>query len=257
MSDLPLPLDLPAPPTCWYCATTQGPLEREHQLPRSRGGHRGPVVNACARCNDLKGPLDVEEFREGLAERLGVSPADVVFAGEATAERPMTPRIGTVRSLTANRSVTRLDPAVGEQLSQAWRWMRITLDPTITRRDIASQAISRYLTELQEQLVDGTEWPDPEPALFDVTPAPPPTGRRELSRLPRVRQSRDTTKVAGDLLTWARAGVEHRRRHGEPDLTLLDWVNAAFSAALAADTERYPSYPTLDQAIDHAYGTPS
>jgi 5-methylcytosine-specific restriction endonuclease McrA len=83
----PLPLALPdATPavTCWYCGSDRGPFEREHQLPVSRGGGEAEatrLVWADARCNALKGPLDVEEFREGLAERLGLDPAQVVFAG--------------------------------------------------------------------------------------------------------------------------------------------------------------------------------
>ena len=46
MSDvLPLELvDTPAVGTCWYCGSTTGPWEREHQLPVSRGGESGDNV---------------------------------------------------------------------------------------------------------------------------------------------------------------------------------------------------------------------
>ena len=50
---------------------------------------------ACVRCNALKGPLDVEEFREGVAERLGLAAADLVFAGEAARDRPATRGVDT------------------------------------------------------------------------------------------------------------------------------------------------------------------
>jgi hypothetical protein len=125
----PLALELPETEpavTCWYCDSARGPFEREHQLPVSRGGGEAgatTLVWADARCNALKGPLDVEEFREGLAERLGLDPTQVVFAGEATPERPAT-GLQAVRSLPADRSVVRLDPVAGDELNKAWRWLR-------------------------------------------------------------------------------------------------------------------------------------
>jgi hypothetical protein len=125
----PLPLELPDTEpavTCWYCGSARGPFEREHQLPVSRGGGEAgatTLVWADARCNALKGPLDAEEFREGLAERLGLDPTQVVFAGEATPERPAT-GLQAVRSLQADRSVVRLDPVAGDELNKAWRWLR-------------------------------------------------------------------------------------------------------------------------------------
>lgn len=67
----------------------------------------GPAWHA----NDLKGPLALEEFREGLAERLGLAVDQLVFAGEATPERPVTQAIHNVRSLAADRSAVRIDPA--------------------------------------------------------------------------------------------------------------------------------------------------
>lgn len=54
MIDIPLPLEFlepVLPPTCWYCGTTSGPFEHEHQLPLSRGGRHGSnVVRACVAC---------------------------------------------------------------------------------------------------------------------------------------------------------------------------------------------------------------
>jgi hypothetical protein len=38
--------------------------------------------------------------------------------------------------------------------------------------------------------------------------------------------ARQHTKAPGELLDWARAGVEHRRANGEPELQLLDWIVA-------------------------------
>lgn len=63
---------------CWYCGTTSGPWEREHQIPVSRGGGAGTnIVHACARCNHLKGKLTIDEFRDALALRLGL--VEVIF----------------------------------------------------------------------------------------------------------------------------------------------------------------------------------
>lgn len=54
MSDPALALfDVPAVPerVCWYCGAKSGPFEREHQVPRSRGGgDAGNVVLSCPRC---------------------------------------------------------------------------------------------------------------------------------------------------------------------------------------------------------------
>jgi hypothetical protein len=173
----PLPLELPETEpalTCWYCGTDRGPFEHEHQLPVSRGGGEAGarrLVWADARCNALKGPLDVEEFREGLAERLGVDAAQVVFAGEATPERPAT-RLHAVRSLQADRSVVRIDPIAGDELNRAWRWLRAALDPQLTRRDVATEAILTHLAELRTRYVGEDEWPDPNLYLFEVEDRP-------------------------------------------------------------------------------------
>jgi hypothetical protein len=249
-----LPLDLPdAPPalTCWYCGSNRGPFEREHQLPVSRGGGEAGatrLVWADARCNALKGPLDAEEFREGLAERLGLDPTQVVFAGEATPERPAT-NLATVRSLQADRSVVRIDPIAGDELNKAWRWLRAALDPRVTKREVATEAILTHLAELRARYVGEDDWPDPALYLFEVEDRPLPTGRRELSRNPRILQAREHTKVAGELLVWARAALEYRRRHGQPELTLFEWVSEAFAEKLERESRRHPGYPTFDQAV--------
>jgi HNH endonuclease len=154
MTQKPLPLDLPPPAArCWYCGSSADQIQIEHQRPVSRGGRNGVTVLACARCNSLKGPLNLEEFREGIAERLGLTSAEVIFAGEATPERPTTGRIVSVRSLAAERSVVRIDPAVGEELHKAWLYLRsISGDSQITRRDLASTGIAEHLDELRERL---------------------------------------------------------------------------------------------------------
>src|SRR3954447_11402342 len=144
-----LPFDLPvaARPVgerrCWYCGTTTGPFETEHQLPVSRGGKwQGNVVEACASCNALKGPLTLEEFRSALAVRLGVP--EVVFAAEADDDRPAT-AIRSVRSLGANREVFRLDPVIGARLARAVFFPRGAAQPRLTRKEAAGEAIARWL----------------------------------------------------------------------------------------------------------------
>jgi hypothetical protein len=129
---------------------TSGPFEREHQVPRSRGGgDAGNVVWACAHCNDRKGELGQQQYREGLAERLGMTPDQIVFAGEATAERPMTGAIVTVASLGADRAVVRVAPEVKEQLERACDFLRSILSPMLTQRDLASTGITEYLDQLR------------------------------------------------------------------------------------------------------------
>lgn len=51
-----------------------------------------------------------------------------------------------------------------------------------------------------------------------------------------------------------RAGVQYRRAHGEPELQLVEWMNAAVLAALEADADRFPGFPTLPEAIATRYG---
>lgn len=251
-----LPLDLPDPEpaqSCWYCGAVGGPFQTEHQQPISRGGRHGATVTSCGRCNALKGPLDIEEFRLGLAERLGIDVAGVVFAGEATDLRPAT-RIAGIRSLAADRSVTRIDPAVGEELDRAWRYLRATGDSRLSRKELASEGIAAHLDVLRENLGLGEEWPEANLSLFELD-RPARTGRNQLAQSARVPMDRQHTKVPGELLDHARAGVEYRRSHGEPDLTLLDWIAEALGAQLAADTERLPGYPSLEEALSRRYGS--
>lgn len=253
-----LPFDLPEPepvPLCWYCGGA-GPIESEHQVPISRGGHDGSnVVDACAHCNDLKGPLDLDEFRQGLGERLGLPAAAVVFFGEATSVRGATPHLRTVRSLGADRSVVRIDPSTGEELQRAWRYLTTSGRGRLTRRELASEAIARHLAGLRGALGLGGEWPEPNLTLFETEPRSL-TGRNELSQLPRVAQARQHTKVPGDLLDWARAGVEARRAAGETDLTLVEWMEEAMTAQIRRDAERLPEYPSLPDALKQRYGPP-
>jgi 5-methylcytosine-specific restriction endonuclease McrA len=55
--------------------------ELDHQIPRSRGGGRGPnLVLACRPCNGAKGSMTVEEYRGELGNYRG---GEVVFSGEA------------------------------------------------------------------------------------------------------------------------------------------------------------------------------
>jgi len=176
-----------------------------------------------------------------------------VFAGEATVREPATPGLAAVRSLSADRSVVRIDPATGEELQRAWRYLRSLDDPRLTRRDLASEAISSHLAALREKLELGEQWPDANLRLFDVEPQAR-TGRNDLAQLPRVRVPRQHTKAPGELLDHARAGVEYRQTHGEPDLTLLDWIGAALQSALDADQARYPGYPTQAEALEQRYG---
>jgi hypothetical protein len=263
VTEVPLPLELPEPelsPACWYCGAADRPFEHEHQLPVSRGGRHGAnVVRACAPCNDLKGPLQLNEFRQGVAERLGVEVHSVVFAGEATPERPATPTVQAIRSLEADRSVVRLAPEAKAELEQALRFLRGVISPTLTQRDLATAAVAEHLDGLRARYVGGaqTTWPHPSPSLFDdedPEASPVLTGRRELGQTPKVTQHREKTSVAGDLLDWARAGVEYRRSHGEPELQLVEWINAAVRAALEADSARFAGFPTLDEARHQRYG---
>jgi hypothetical protein len=168
----PLPLELPetAPAiTCWYCGSDRGPFEREHQLPVSRGGGEvgaTTLVWADARCNALKGPLDAEEFREGLAERLGLDPAQIVFAGEATLERPAT-SLQAVRSLQADRSVVRIDPIaamvsynlIGQAQGMLMERFKVTAEQAFALPSRASQDTNVKLPDVVQRLIDTGESP--------------------------------------------------------------------------------------------------
>lgn len=56
---------------CWYCGTRLSleTLHVDHKTPRSQGGTNGMdnLVPACGECNMVKGPMNVEEFREKIA----------------------------------------------------------------------------------------------------------------------------------------------------------------------------------------------
>jgi hypothetical protein len=145
---------------------------------------------------------------------------------------------------------------VGEELDRAWRYLRSAGRPRITRRDLASDAVAGFLADLREELVGASTWPEPNLTLFDATERPALRGRSDLSQTARVPTPRQHTKLSGDLLDWARAGVEFRRGTGEPELTLLDWINEAVRQALVRDAERLPGYPTLRQALTARYGEP-
>ena len=87
-------------PRCWYCGHplakrsdmieledgyfTEPPgkrsPQREHQIPRSRGGKGGKnIVLDCGECNQAKRTKTVEEYREHLASKTG---QPVSFFGE-------------------------------------------------------------------------------------------------------------------------------------------------------------------------------
>jgi hypothetical protein len=164
-----------------------------------------------------------------------------------------------IRSLEADRSVVRLAPAAKVELEQALRFLRGVVSPGLTQRDLATAAVAEHLAGLRARYVGEahTTWPDPSPGLFgDTEPEPAPllTGRRELGQTPKVLQHREKTSVSGDLLDWVRAGVQHRRAHGEPELQLVEWMNAAVLAAVEADAARFPGFPTLGEALGARYG---
>lgn len=68
-----------------------------------------------------------------------------------------------------------------------------------------------------------------------------------------MQTPRQHSKVSGDLLDWVRVGIEFRRGAGEPELTLLDWIDDAVRQALARDSERLPGYP-MSKALGCRYG---
>lgn len=61
-------------------------------------------------------------------------PDQIVFAGEATDERPMTGAIVTVASLGADRAVVRIAPEAKEQLERACDFLRTPTCPPWQRR---------------------------------------------------------------------------------------------------------------------------
>ncbi len=126
-------------------------------------------------------------------------------------------RIASVRSLGADQAVVRLDPAVGEELEAAWRYLRSTGRPRVTRRDLASAGIANYLAALRDELVDGEPWPEPNLTLFDAEERSRVHGRTDLSRTPRVPTPRVCAVWTARFLSWltwtaAASGMARRER---------------------------------------------
>lgn len=72
---------------CFYCGKplTRQKKTRDHMQPRSRQGSSADrnIVDACRKCNNLKGCLTLEEFRLVVAFQKGlVKPAKMLFPGE-------------------------------------------------------------------------------------------------------------------------------------------------------------------------------
>jgi len=72
---------------CFYCGKTLSRKKktRDHKQPKSRNGSGGTgnIVDACRKCNQLKGCLTLEEFRLVIAYQRGlVKPATMLFPGE-------------------------------------------------------------------------------------------------------------------------------------------------------------------------------
>ena len=72
---------------CFYCGKelSRKKKTRDHKQPKSRNGSggNGNIVDACRKCNQLKGCLTLEEFRLVVAYQRGlVKPATMLFPGE-------------------------------------------------------------------------------------------------------------------------------------------------------------------------------
>jgi 5-methylcytosine-specific restriction endonuclease McrA len=72
---------------CFYCGKQLTPRKktRDHIIPKSRNGSNKKynIVDACRPCNQLKGSLDLQEFRAVMAYRHGLLPAiEWKFPGE-------------------------------------------------------------------------------------------------------------------------------------------------------------------------------
>jgi hypothetical protein len=69
-------------PACWYCGGCVA--ERDHKMPRSRGGTNDPdnIAPACWTCNSTKSARTVEEFRIRVASVNAMKPDQVRFHGE-------------------------------------------------------------------------------------------------------------------------------------------------------------------------------
>jgi hypothetical protein len=239
---LPLDLDEPTVAVCWYCGTTAGDFETEHQTPKSRGGTAGSnVVRACVPCNHLKGKLTLEEFRTALELRLGVSP--VVFAGEATTEIPAT-AIGAVRSLAGTQAVVKLDPVVAERLDRALLWLGRRGRGRPTRKNAVSAAVTAWLDELSAAELDGEDFPsDPMLPLEGLEPRPI-VRPGEASQTPRLVWDRQVTKVGATVLEQARRAVRFLAPVEGP-ISLVDFVTGAVADRLDSVENRYPRFGPL------------
>lgn len=72
---------------CFYCGKpiSRKNKTRDHVLPISRNGSNSPrnIVDACKPCNNLKGCLDLEEFRLVISYRKGFTKkSTMLFPGE-------------------------------------------------------------------------------------------------------------------------------------------------------------------------------
>lgn len=72
---------------CFYCGKEISRKNKtaDHVVPTSRGGSNSPrnKVDCCKPCNNLKGCLDLEEFRLVMAYRKGIiGKAKMLFPGE-------------------------------------------------------------------------------------------------------------------------------------------------------------------------------
>lgn len=230
--EIALPLGLPEMARrCWYCGTTQALIwEREHQRPRSRGGAGGPVVLSCRFHNRLKGDRTVEEFREALAERLGIEASAVVFAGEAGPERPATPLAG-IESLVDERDAVRLLPEAGRALRRAVVTLRSRGLPRVNLTSLASRYIAEGISRDAERFrgdrlfeLAGDDWELPEPA---------PEAAIELNPA-KVVLPRRVVRIDSRLHESLIAAVLFLRTRGRPGLGLVDAVDAAAAAWIAS-----------------------
>jgi hypothetical protein len=224
---------------CWYCGTTTGAFESEHQVPVSRGGPGGSnVVRSCKPCNHLKGKLTLEEFRSALELRLGASP--LVFAGEATPESPATP-IRSVRSLAGTQAVVKLDPVVADRLDRALIWLQRRGRGRLARKDAVSAAVAGWLDELADAELDGADFPAELVLPFEELASPPIVRPGEASQTPRLVWDRAVTKIAGGVLEQARRAVSFLTGVEGPT-SLVDFITGAVSARLDAVEQRYPAF---------------
>ena len=102
--------------------------------------------------------------------------------------------------------------------------------PSLTAKDAASAAIDQWCDAVADQYLGGDEFPADGgvPTLFgdDDYPDPPILRRGELSSTPRVSLPRDVTRISGPTLERARQAVEVLRQSEDPELSLMDFVDA-------------------------------